>query len=75
MKKYAKVDGHENLVRDLETNAIISIDNIGANNYDNNKNLKKSQKKEIENLKNEVSDIKYSIEEIKHLLKKFCHDS
>lgn len=75
MKKYAKVDGHENLVRDLETNAIINTDSIGLNHYDNNKNFKKSQKKEIENLKDEVSNIKSSVEEIKDLLKKFYHES
>lgn len=74
MKNYAKVDGHENLIRDLETNAIINTDSIAVNHYDNNKNLKKSQKKEIENLKNEVSNIKSSVEEIKDLLKKICHE-
>jgi hypothetical protein len=74
MKKYAKVEGHNNLVRDLETNAILNTDSIGVNNYDNNKNIRKSQKKEIESLKNEVSEIKSSIEDIKNLLKKFYNE-
>ena len=47
MKKYAKVEGYENLVRDLETSAIINTDHISLNNYDKNKDLRKSQKQDI----------------------------
>lgn len=69
MKRYAKVEGYENLVRDLETSAIVNTDNISLNNYDKNKDLRKSQKQDIENLKSEVEYIKSSIDEIKFLLR------
>jgi hypothetical protein len=75
MKRYAKVEGYENLVRDLETNAIINTDNISLNNYDRNKDLRKSQKQDIENLKFEVDSIKSSIDEIKFLLRKLTNES
>jgi len=75
MKRYAKVEGYENLVRDLETNAIINTDNISINNYDRNKDLRKSQKQDIENLKFEVDSIKSSIDEIKFLLRKLTNES
>jgi len=75
MKKYAKVEGYENLVRDLETSAIINTDHISLNNYEKNKDLRKCQKQDIENLKSEVEYIKSSIDEIKFLLRGLNNES
>jgi hypothetical protein len=32
--KYAKVEGYPNLLRNLDTNAIINTDEMASNNYD-----------------------------------------
>ena len=61
---YKKVEGHESLVRDLSTGAILNI------NYDEisaarKRKLERRQKeKEFEDLKNEVSDIKIMLTKI-----------
>jgi hypothetical protein len=68
-KRYAKVDGYPNLLRDLDTNAIINTDSISASNYDNALTARKNQIKEIDYLKCELDNLKNSIEEIKNLLK------
>lgn len=68
MKNYAKVEGYDSLVRDLDTYAIINTDDVSLNLYDKNKDLRKSQKEDIQNLKSEMYRIKSSIDEIKLLL-------
>ena len=47
MKKYAKVDGYPNLIRDLDTNAIINTDSISASTYDKSRELRKLKEQEI----------------------------
>lgn len=73
-KKYAKVEGHSNLIRDLETNAIINTDKFGSEQYSALKNKKNSEKLKIENLEKEVSDLKSSLDEIKILLRNLTNE-
>ncbi len=58
------VEGHKNLFRDEETNAIINKDDIGYRNYialrekNNSKQLEmESMKKELEELKSLLNDL------------------
>ncbi len=74
-KRYAKVEGYPNLLRDLDTNAIINTDSISANNYDKSVQFRKYQKKEIDSMKNDLNNLKDSIEEIKNLLKGIYNES
>lgn len=69
MTIYAKVEGYPNLVRDLDTNAIINTDTIELNNYNLLKNKKSMEKERIDKIENDLSDLKSSIDEIKQLLK------
>jgi hypothetical protein len=73
--KYAKVEGHPNLLRDLSTNAIINTDSFSSDQYTVLKNKKKTEKNKIENIENELSELKSSIEEIKFLLKGIVNGS
>jgi hypothetical protein len=68
-KKYAKVEGHPNLLRDLSTNAIINTDNIGSEQYLKVREQKLQEKKKLSNMESEIEDIKSSINEIKTLLR------
>jgi len=52
------VEGHPNLYRDSETNAIINCDKSEYINYLNSVSSKEREKTEIENIKNEISEIK-----------------
>jgi len=52
------VEGHPNLYRDSETNAIINCDKSEYINYLNSVSKKEKEKTEIEFMKNEISEIK-----------------
>jgi len=69
MNKYAKVEGHTNIIRDLKTNAIINTDIQGMQNYISSKNKRMNDKQVMDTLIDDVDDLKQSIEEIKGLLR------
>tara|TARA_B100001063_G_C16570570_1_gene455628 strand:+ start:60 stop:266 length:207 start_codon:yes stop_codon:yes gene_type:complete len=58
MTNYIKVEGHDNLVRDRETGAIVNNDSSSYKAYMRQKQVKLSEKNEIEKLKTEVGEIK-----------------
>jgi hypothetical protein len=69
IKKYAKVDAYPNLIRDLDTNAIINTDSTESVNYDRNKRLRQKKDSEFNKVKSDIVELKSSVEEIKNLLK------
>ena len=69
-KKYAKVEGHPNLLRDLSTNAIVNTDTIASEKYVKIRERKRQDQEKLSNMESEIEDIKSSINEIKHLLRK-----
>jgi hypothetical protein len=75
MKKYAKVDGHPNLLRDLDTNAIINTDKISSDNYTIVKQKKEEENKRISHIEDDIHQLKTSIDEIKFLLKDILNGS
>ena len=57
------VEGHKHLYRDEKSGAIINTDSHGFSQYKKSKNIRLTQKQEID-------DMKRDIEELKDLLKK-----
>ena len=57
-----RVKGHKNLYRDENSGAIINTDSHGYSQYKKSKNIRLTQKEEID-------DMKKDIEEIKNLLR------
>lgn len=53
-----KVDGHNQLYRDEQTQAIINKDKEEYDSYILRRNKLRREREEIKNLKNEVSDLK-----------------
>jgi hypothetical protein len=74
-KKYARVEGYPNLMRDLDTNAIINTDSIESSNYDRNRKIRQRKSEEIDIIKSDLINIKSSIEEIKNLLGRIVNES
>ena len=60
----ARVENHNTLIRDLNNNAILNIDNTSIKKAKIAKNLRKSQKQEIEELKSDVGELKSMMREI-----------
>jgi len=64
-----KVKGHDYLLRDPRTNAIINTNKSEYNQYIIQRNLKEEEQQKIQSLESEVTDIKNDLEEIKSLLR------
>lgn len=73
-KRYAKVDGHPNLLRDLSTNAIINTDSISSEQYIKTRERRKAETEKIARMESDIENIRSSIDEIKDLLRKI-HES
>ena len=52
------VEGHKNLYRDEKSGAIINTDSHGYSQYKKSKNIKLSQKEEIDSMKKDIEEIK-----------------
>lgn len=57
-----------NMVRDIESRALINRDITGLQDYQVKRNLMATQKQEINSVKNEIQDIRDEMGEIKSLL-------
>jgi len=73
MMRFAKVEGHGDLVRDSETGAIINTNRTEYEKYLSQKESRKKENEKFESLEKEVSVIKDDIDEIKGLLKNFIN--
>lgn len=73
--KYAKVEGHPNLIRDMSSNAIINTDIFAFNQYNLNKQKKEIEKQKINKIESDLIELKTSIEEIKSLLRGIANGS
>lgn len=69
MSKFAKIDGHQNLIRDIKSNAIINTDISEGNNYFLNRQKRREDEETMKKLKTDIDFLKSSIDEIKSLVK------
>lgn len=60
----ARVEGHNTLIRDLNNNAILNVDNISVQKAQEAKRVRRNSKKELEDLKHEVGELKLMMREI-----------
>ena len=74
MKKL-KVEGHNNLLRDGETGAIINNDKSGFSSYMMNKNIKNEESIRIQNVERDLASIHSEISELKLLIKEALNGS
>ena len=74
MKKL-KVEGHNNLLRDSETGAIINNDKSGFSSYMTNKIIKHEESTRIQNVERDLANIQSEISELKLLIKEALNGS
>tara|TARA_B100001769_G_scaffold199506_1_gene159472 strand:- start:380 stop:595 length:216 start_codon:yes stop_codon:yes gene_type:complete len=63
-KKYAKVEGHSELIRDEMSHAIINTNEEQYRLTIRRREMMKSQRNEINTLKQEVTEIKFLLKEM-----------
>jgi len=72
---YIRVKDKNDLVRDMDSNGIVNIDEQGYNSYIDNYKRIYNQNHKIQTLENDVSEIKSDLNEIKDLLRSFINGS
>ena len=58
------VEGHKNLYRDENTNAIVNTDTTAYENYMNTKRVNSDKQAELDNMKNEIETLKSMLNEL-----------
>jgi hypothetical protein len=71
--KYLKVSGHENLARDIETNAILNLDIDSYKSYMKLKEIKLREEQRVSNLEYQIDTLRGDLNEIKNLLKEIVN--
>lgn len=66
--QFAQVEGHNSLVRDMSSHAIISTDDAGYNAYKSRREMEKKRQAVIDNQIREIESLKNDMLEIKHML-------
>lgn len=58
------VEGHKNLFRDENTNAIINRDEASYNDYMNNRRINSDKQSELDAMKNEIETLKSMLNDL-----------
>ena len=67
--KHMNVEGHSNLVRENNSNAILNTNHSEYDNYIRGRAKRKQGTDRIDNMENDLKDLKDDINEIKSLLR------
>jgi hypothetical protein len=73
--EYLRVEGHNDFVRDPNTNSIINTNMTDYQQYLTRRNVKSEENKKIESLETEVVSMKDDLNEIKNLLRNLINES
>ena len=75
MSKYLKVEGHQSLVRDTNSGAILNTNVSEYQRYMERVRSREQQGDEIRNAVKEINNLKAELREIKVLIKELVHGS
>ena len=59
-----KIKDHDDLVRDVESNAVINTNQTALENYRNKRKAKREMINDVTNLKNDVQEIKELLQQL-----------
>ena len=59
-----KVEGHDHLIRDENTNAIINSDEVAYHDYMNNRRINSDKKAELDAMKSEIETLNSMLNEL-----------
>jgi t-SNARE complex subunit (syntaxin) len=69
---FAKVQDHDNLIRDMQSKAVLNTDKAGLNSYLQKRELAKKELSEKAETKQRLAKIEEEMSEIKHLLREIA---
>ncbi len=73
--EYLKIKGHDNLLRDPNTNSIVNTNMAEYQEYVMRKKSKNEENQKIQTLESDVASMKDDLDEIKNLLKRLVNES
>ena len=68
-----KVEGHGDLARDPQTNAIVNVNSFDHQKYVSTRNIKQEKEQDLDLMKEDLDNLKGEIGEIKSLLRELVH--
>lgn len=68
MSKFAGIEDNPGLVRDNQTNAVLSVDSKSLQAYRRNREINKKKALEYDSITQDISNLKAELNEIKDLL-------
>ena len=69
------MEGHKDLARDPETNAIINVNNLEYTQYLSRRDVKTEKNQKVQTMEEDLANVKSELNEIKSLLKELLHGS
>ena len=69
------LEGHKDLARDPETNAIINVNSLEYSQYLSRLNVKTEKNQKVQTIEEDLANVKGELNEIKLLLKELLHGS
>ena len=70
---HSKIDGHPDLIRDMNTNAILNKDQNGYKSYLAMAEVKQNEQNKVEDLERNLDTIKEEINQVKSLLQELLN--
>ena len=72
---FYEMEGHKDLARDPETNAIINVNNLEYTQYLSRRDVKTEKNQKVQTMEQDLANVKSELNEIKSLLKELLHGS
>ena len=69
------MEGHKDLARDPETNAIINVNSLEYSQYLSTRDVKSEKNQKVQTMEQDLANVKSELNEIKSLLKELLHGS
>jgi len=73
--EFYEMEGHKDLARDPETNAIINVNNLEYTQYLSRREVKIEKNEKVQTMEEDLANVKSELNEIKSLLKELLHGS
>ena len=69
------MEGHKDLARDPETNAIVNVNTLEYTQYLSRRDVKTEKNQKVQTIEQDLANVKSELNEIKSLLKELLHGS
>ena len=72
---FYELEGHKDLARDPETNAIVNVNNLEYTQYLSRREVKIEKNQKVQTMEEDLANVKSELNEIKSLLKELLNGS